>query len=113
MEKTRVEKPELIGLIMSGIAGIITSLLHALKKGVQHNWKKVLLHFGLGFCSLYIAYLIGETMTLDSTAILVVGYLSGLLSDRLINEIYHREEAIYRRFFMGNRLVEDEEREEQ
>ncbi|WP_294348531.1 hypothetical protein, partial [Prosthecochloris sp.] len=67
-----MEKPELFGLIISGIAGIITSLLHALKKGVQHNWKKVLLHFGLGFCSLYIAYLVGETMTLDSTTILVV-----------------------------------------
>ena len=105
-----MEKPELFGLIISGVAGIITSLLHALKKGVQHNWKKVLLHFGLGFCSLYIAYLVGETMTLDSTTILVVGYLSGMLSDRLINEIYHREEAIYRRFFMGKRL--DDEREE-
>lgn len=105
-----MEKTDLFGLIISGVAGIITSLLHALKKGVQHNWKKVLLHFGLGFCSLYIAYLVGETMTLDSTTILVVGYLSGMLSDRLINEMYRREEAIYRRFFMGKRL--DDEREE-
>lgn len=104
-----MEKTDLFGLIISGIAGIITSLLHALKKGVQHNWKKVLLHFGLGFCSLYVAYLVGETMTLDSTTILVVGYLSGMLSDRLINEMYRREKAIYRRFFMGKRLNEKED----
>ncbi|PWW83067.1 hypothetical protein CR164_00445 [Prosthecochloris marina] len=105
-----MEKPELFGLIISGIAGIITSLLHALKKGVQHNWKKVLLHFGLGFCSLYIAYLVGETMMLDSKAVLVVGFLSGLLSDRLINEMYRREEEIYRHFFTRKRLDEKEEK---
>jgi hypothetical protein len=105
-----MDKSNLYGLVLSGIAGTITSVLHTMQRGVKHSWRKVLLQFGIGFCAIYPAYLAGEVLKLDKNMLLVAGYLAGILGDRVIQEIYRREAEIYS-FFIGDRKLKggDEE----
>lgn len=97
-----MEKLDLYGFLLSGLAGTITSVIHAIKQGVRHSWSKLLVQFAVGFCAVYPAYLLGEVLDLDREMLLVVGYLAGVLGDRVIQEIYRREEDIYS-FFVGSR----------
>jgi hypothetical protein len=61
-----------------------------------------LLQFAVGFCAIYPGYLVGEVMGLDRNMLLVVGYLAGILGDRVIQEIYRRESDIFS-FFIGRK----------
>lgn len=103
-----MEKANLYGLLLSGLAGTVTSILHAIKQGVKHTWGKTLLQFSLGFAAVYVAYLIGEIFDLSREQLLVVGYLAGVLGDRVIQEIYRRENDIYS-FFVGDRINKDKQ----
>jgi hypothetical protein len=98
-----MQKTDLYGLVISGLAGTITSILHAVQRGVKHSWRKVLLQFGIGFCAIYPAYLAGEVLSLDKNMLLVVGYLAGILGDRVIQEIYRREQDIFSFFIEKKR----------
>lgn len=97
-----MDKIDLYGLVLSGFAGTITSILHAIQRGVKHSWRKILLQFGIGFCAIYPAYLAGEVLKLDKNMLLVVGYMAGILGDRVIQEIYRRESDIFS-FFIGRK----------
>ena len=98
-----MDKADLYGLILSGFAGTITSILHAVQRGVRHSWRKIGVQFAIGFCAIYPAYLAGEIFELDKNKLLVIGYLAGILGDRVIQEIYRREQDIYT-FFVGSRM---------
>ena len=98
-----MDKINVYGLLLSGLAGTITSILHAIKQGVKHSWRKALLQFSVGACAVYPAYLVGNIFHLDKDMLLVIGYLAGLLGDRVIQEIYRREQDIYT-FFVGDRI---------
>lgn len=104
-----MEKNDLYGLVISGLAGTITSILHAVQRGVEHSWRKVLLQFGVGFCAIYPAFLVGEVLGLDRNMLLVVGYLAGILGDRVIQEIYRRESDIYN-YFVGGRILKSDDK---
>lgn len=105
-----MDKSNLYGLVLSGLAGTITSILHTIQRGIKHSWRKTLLQFAVGFCAVYPAYLAGEVLDLNREMCLVVGYLAGVLGDRVIQEIYRREAEIYS-FFIGGRKLKggDEE----
>lgn len=102
-----MQQTDLYGLLLSGIAGTITSILHAIQRGVKHSWRKIALQFCIGFCAIYPAYLVGEIFALDKNMLLVVGYFAGILGDRVIQEVYRREQDIYT-FFVGSRIKKEE-----
>lgn len=82
-----MERRDLYGLILSGFAGTVTSILHAVKEGVRYSWRQTLVQFAVGFAAIYPAYLVGEVLNLDRDKLLVVGYIAGVLGDRIIQEI--------------------------
>ena len=101
---TTMNREHLAALIISGGAGIMTSILHMMQSGAKQTVGKVTLQFAVGACAIYVGYMIGEWFDLDRETLLVVGYICGLLGDRVIQEIYRRENDIYN-YFVGGRVL--------
>lgn len=87
---------EFIGLIVTGILGAITNIIHGLYRSMKYNKVQIALRFLISILAICPAYIFCEYMKFGREIVYMAGYLSGLLGDRLINEIYRREGQLYK-----------------
>ncbi len=96
-----MEKSDLYGLVISGLLGALTNIFHGLSINMKYKPKELFIRFIISVLAIFPAYLFCEYMDLSRILVFIVAYICGALGDRLINEIYRRENNIYS-FFVGS-----------
>ena len=82
-------------MVVSGILGALTNIFHGLYMNMKYDFKGLLVRFVISILAICPAYLFCEYMGFERNLSFIVGYISGALGDRLINELYRREKRIY------------------
>jgi len=93
-----MERNDFFGLISSGMIGALTNVTHALYKRTCVDKHELLIRLVVSLLAIFPAYLVIEYMNIERDLAFVVGYLAGVLGDRVISEIYRREKDIFNFF---------------
>lgn len=89
------EKQHLWDMVFAGIAGSVTSYLVNLQKDRVKTLRDTVLHFAVGAATIFPAWLAAEYLALDSLTAMIVGYVFGVLGDKIIAEIYRQQSAFF------------------
>jgi hypothetical protein len=92
---------DLLGLVLSGFIGALTNLFHALYRNTIKDFRQLLIRFTISILAICPAYLFCAYMNFDRNITFIIGYIFGILGDRMVNELYRREKKIYD-FFIGD-----------
>ena len=88
-----VELSKIKGFIIAGLLGSLTRSIHCMYKGEKSN-KQIILGFILGILMLIPAFLIKQTFDLESDVSLFLGYIFGMLGERIIEYVLTKNEKI-------------------
>lgn len=93
-----MERNDFFGLIASGMIGALTNVAHALYKRTCVSRRELLIRLIVSMLAIFPSYLLIEYMDIERDLAFIVGYLAGVLGDRVISEIYRREKEIFNFF---------------
>ena len=85
------------------VAGLLAGQLDLATYSPPQLWKSVEQRRRVRLSTSIGGRMVVVVFHLDKDMLLVIGYLAGLLGDRVIQEIYRREQDIYT-FFVGDRI---------
>jgi ABC-type Mn2+/Zn2+ transport system permease subunit len=89
-----MDKNALQDVIVAGIVGGVTSSLVAIKRRRIKTIKDLILHASICVVAIYPAFILGEYLNLSSTERTAVGYIFGLLGDKIVEYIYNQQQTI-------------------
>lgn len=81
-------------VIVAGIVGGVTSSLVAIKKRRIKTVKDLILHASICVVAIYPALILGEYLNLNPILRTAIGYIFGLLGDKVIEYIYNQQNTI-------------------
>lgn len=85
----------IIEIVTASLTGSFTSYLVSLKRNRINNLKDTILHFGIGFTTIFPAWVASKYLNLDPTSSMVVGYIFGILGERIIDYIYQQQNKVF------------------
>lgn len=90
-----MDQQGIIDLITASLTGSLTSYFVSLKRNRIRNLKDTLIHFGIGITTIFPAYIASKFFQLDPTAAMVVGYVFGILGERIVDYIYQQQNGLF------------------
>lgn len=90
-----MDQQGIIDLITASLTGSLTSYFVSLKRNRIRNLKDTLIHFGIGITTIFPAYIASKFFQLDPTTAMVVGYVFGILGERIVDYIYQQQNGLF------------------
>jgi hypothetical protein len=85
----------LVEIVTASLTGSLTSYFVSLKRNRIKTIKDTILHFGIGFTTIFPAWVASKYLNLDPTSSMVVGYVFGILGERIVDYIYQQQNKMF------------------
>lgn len=85
----------IVEIFLSSLTGSFTSYFVSLKRNRIKSIKDTVLHFGIGFTTIFPAWIASKYLNLDPTSSMVVGYVFGILGERIVDYIYQQQNKMF------------------
>lgn len=102
-----MEKQGIIDVVTASVAGSVTSYLVSVKRKKIRTLFDTLMHFGIGISTIFPAYFLSSYANLDTTSAMLVGYIFGVLGDRVVDYIYDKQNIMFNTFVQSTEVLED------
>ena len=94
----------IIDIVIASLIGSLTSYFVSLKRNRIQTLKDTLIHFGIGITTIFPAYIASKFFQLDPTSAMVVGYVFGILGERIVDYIYQQQNGLFDALLTKNKI---------
>lgn len=85
----------IVDIVTASFIGSLTSYFVSLKRNRINTFKDTLIHFGIGITTIFPAWIASKYLHLDPTSSMVVGYIFGVLGERIVDYIYQQQNGLF------------------